>query len=91
VTSNSSSAEVVRGRLYDLVEKLLESDVQRKGDCLQACIFYIKDYMAKDLAQVPARKKRISKIAAERSRQSRKVLIYAGVGERKLRKWKKTN
>lgn len=83
---NSAAADVIRGRLYDLIEKLLESEVQRKGDCLQACIFYIKDYMAKDLAQMPARKAKASKIAAERSKQSRKVLIYAGVGERKLRK-----
>ncbi|WP_438979946.1 hypothetical protein [Polynucleobacter sp.] len=80
------SAEVVKGRLYDLIEKLLASEVQRKSDCIQECIFYIKDYMAKDLAQMPARKAKVSKIASERSKQSRKVLIYAGVGERKLRK-----
>lgn len=83
---NSAAADVIRGRLYDLVEKLLESEVQRKGECLQQCIFYIKDYMAKDLAKLPARKKRVSKIASERSKVSRKVLIYAGVGERTLRR-----
>lgn len=80
------SAEVVKGRLYDIVDKLLESEAQRKADCLQECIFYIKDYIAKELAKIPARKKRISKIASERSKVSRKVLIYAGVGERSLRK-----
>lgn len=83
---STKSAELVKGRLYDLIEKLLDSEVQRKSDCLQHCIFYIKDYMAKDLAKMPARKKRISKIASERSKISRKVLIYAGVGERVLRK-----
>lgn len=80
------SAEVVRGRLYDLIEKFLESEAQGKSDCLQQCIFFIKDYMEKDIAKIPARKKRISKIATERSKISRKVLIYAGVGERVMRR-----